>query len=98
MVFLHVLWYGYLWKNINYNKFPLDRFPDEIEPSLDMEIDHLGLLVSRLCPLSVILTTTHQVRKLDLFPSSGERMGNAPIQLGRIEKAILMHWTVIRTL
>jgi hypothetical protein len=33
-------------------------------------------------------------RKVDLFPSSGER-GKTPTQLGHLERANLNHWTVI---
>jgi len=38
------------------------------------------------------------VWKLDLFLSSGEWMRVAPIQLGPIERAILIHWIIIATL
>jgi hypothetical protein len=38
------------------------------------------------------------VWKLVLFPSSGARIGDAPIQLDPIEKAILIHWIIIATL
>jgi len=38
----------------NYKLFPLDRLLNETQSSLDMEINHLGLLVSRLYSKSVI--------------------------------------------
>jgi len=43
-----------LMEEYNYKLFPLDRLLIETQPSLDMEINHLGLLVSRLYSLSVI--------------------------------------------
>lgn len=49
-----------LMEESNYKLFPLDRLLNETQPSLDMEINHLGLLVSRLYSLSVIWKWTHQ--------------------------------------
>jgi len=38
------------------------------------------------------------VWELDFFPSSGEMMRDVPIQLGPIERAILIHWVIIAIL
>jgi hypothetical protein len=46
--------------------------------------------ISGLCPSSIILKNKTMFRKLDLFPSSGERR-ETPTLLGSLERANLNH-------
>jgi len=51
-----------------------------------------GYLVSVLCQSPYIRNTNMMFQKLDVFTSSGGRVGEATTEMGQIERAVLSDW------